>query len=75
MPPDSSGYAQDLKFSFTAFDQGKAFEFDCDTDGGPPAGSDQAGMIVRVTTTGSGLLTGVMTVDPNVPNRALVWFP
>lgn len=74
-PPDPSGYVADLNFAFTAFGPGKAFEFDCDTDGGPPAGSDQAGMVIRVTTTGSGVLSGTLAVDPSTPNRAVVWFP
>ena len=75
VPPDAAGYTQDLRFVFQAFTPGKTFEFDCDTDGGPPSGADHEGLIVRVTTTNSGVLTGVLHVDPNVPDRAVVWFP
>ncbi len=74
-PPDALGYVADLHFAFTAFGPGKTFGFDCDTDGGPPSGADHAGLIVRVTTTGSGVLTGVLQVDPQVPDRSAVWFP
>ena len=74
-PPDPSGYVQDLRFAFTSFTPGKAFLFDCDTDGGPPSGADHAGLIVRVTTTLSGVLQGVLHVDPGTPGRAVVWFP
>ncbi|MDO8348929.1 MAG: hypothetical protein Q7T30_01745, partial [Planctomycetota bacterium] len=63
------------QFAFTAFTPGRTFAFDCDTDGGPPAGSDHAGMVVRVTTANSGVLTGMLQVDPVTPNRAVVWFP
>ncbi|MCR9248150.1 MAG: hypothetical protein NXI31_24230 [bacterium] len=73
--PDAAGYVPDLQFAFTAFQPGKTFAFDCDTDGGPPGGSDHAGMVVRVTTTGSGVLQGQLAVDPAAPNRAVVWFP
>jgi hypothetical protein len=75
VPPDAAGYTQDLRFAFQAFTPGKTFAFDCDTDGGPPSGADHEGLIVRVTTTNSGVLTGVLHVDPNVPDRAVVWFP
>ncbi|MCA8977703.1 MAG: hypothetical protein KDC98_23465 [Planctomycetes bacterium] len=75
IPPDPAGYVPDLHFAFTGFVPGRTFAFDCDTDGGGPGGADQAGMIVRVTTTGSGVLTGVLAVDPVVPDRSLVWFP
>lgn len=75
LPPDAAGYVPDLKFAFTAFTPGKTFAFDCDTDGGPPSGSDHAGMLVRVTTTNSGVLSGWLQVDPNTPFRSVVWFP
>jgi len=75
IPPDPSGYVPDLGFAFTAFTPGKTFAFDCDTDGGPPAGSDHAGLVVRVATANSGVLTGMLQVDPTTPNRAVVWFP
>lgn len=75
VPPDAAGYTQDLRFVFQAFTPGKTFLFDCDTDGGPPSGADHEGLIVRVTTTNSGVLTGVLHIDPNVPDRAVVWFP
>ncbi|MCA8948252.1 MAG: hypothetical protein KDE27_02045 [Planctomycetes bacterium] len=75
VPPDTAGYVPDLLFEFTGFTPGRAFEFDCDTDGGPPTGSDHAGLVVRVKTSNSGVLTGVLAVDPTVPNRASVWFP
>lgn len=75
VPPDPSGYTQDLIFAFTAFTPGKDFAFDCDTDGGPPAGSDHAGLVVRVTTANSGVLAGTLQVDPAAPYRAVVWFP
>jgi hypothetical protein len=74
-PPDPLGNVLDLHFAFTAFVPGRTFEFDCDTDGGAPAGADHAGMIVRVTTANSGVLRGVLQVDANAPNRAVVWFP
>lgn len=74
-PPNASGEVLDLQFAFTAFTPGKRFEFDCDTDYGPPAGSDHAGMVVRVTTANSGVLTGLLQVDPAAPLRAVVWFP
>ncbi|MCA8963918.1 MAG: hypothetical protein KDC48_03485, partial [Planctomycetes bacterium] len=74
-PPDPAGYVQDLRFAFTAFSPGKTFAFDCDTDGGPPSGADHAGLVVRVTTTLSGVLQGVLQVDPSTPGRAVVWFP
>lgn len=75
VPPDPSGYVPDLQFEFTAFTAGKAFVFDCDTDGGSPNGRDHAGMVVRVTTANSGVLTGMLAVDPTSPNRSVVWFP
>lgn len=74
-PPDPSGYVADLRFVFTAFVPGRTFAFDCDTDGGVPSGDGHVGMIVRVTTTASGVLTGVLQQDPLVPDRAVVWFP
>lgn len=73
--PDPAGYVPDLHFAFTAFTPGKTFQFDCDTDGGGPSGHDHAGMVVRVTTANSGVLVGVLQRDPNVPFRAVVWFP
>jgi hypothetical protein len=75
VPPDASGNVPDLRFRFTAFTPGKVFEFDCDTDGGPPSGADHDGLIVRVTTANSGVLTGVLQVDPTVPGRAVVFWP
>lgn len=75
LPPDASGNVADLQFAFTAFTPGKVFEFDCDTDYGPPAGSDHAGMVVRVTTANSGVLVGRLQVDPGAPFRSVVWFP
>lgn len=74
-PPDPAGYVADLNFSFAAFGPGKTFEFDCDTDGGAASGADHAGMVIRVTTVNSGILTGMLAVDPTVPGRAVVWFP
>lgn len=74
-PPDAAGYTQDLIFAFTDFVPGRRFAFDCDTDGGPPSGSDHAGMVIRVTTTQSGVLSGVLQVDPQRPFRSVVWFP
>jgi hypothetical protein len=73
--PDAAGYVPDLHFAFTAFTPGKAFQFDCDTDGGGPSGHDHAGLVVRITTANSGVLTGVLQRDPHVPFRAVVWFP
>jgi hypothetical protein len=75
LPPDASGNVLDLQFAFTAFTPGKRFEFDCDTDYGPPAGNDHAGMVVRVTTANSGVLVGRLQVDAAAPFRSVVWFP
>ena len=33
------------------------------------------GMVVRIRTANSGVLTGMLAVDPAVPNRAVIWFP
>lgn len=74
-PPDAAGNCADLIFRFSGFVPGRRFEFDCDTDGGPPSGSDHAGLWIRVTTTQSGVLTGVLQVDPLRPFRSVVWFP
>lgn len=74
-PPDPSGYVADLRFKFTAFAPGKTFAFDCDTDGGTPSGDGHVGLIVQVTTSASGVLTGVLQQDPLRPDRAVVWFP
>lgn len=73
--PDAAGYVPDLHFVFQSFLPGRTFEFDCDTDGGPSSGADHAGLLVRVTTANHGVLSGVLQVDPNVPDRAVVWFP
>lgn len=75
VPPDPFGYVPDLRFAFTQFTASKAFVFDCDTDGGTPNGAGHAGLVVRITTTNSGVLTGMLAVDPLVPNRSVVWFP
>ncbi|MBK8101609.1 MAG: hypothetical protein IPK26_31390 [Planctomycetes bacterium] len=75
VPPTQDGSAPELAFHFTNFGPGKSFEFDCDTDGGVPSGDQHAGMIVRVVTQNSGVLTGVLAIDPNAPDRAVVWFP
>lgn len=74
-PPDSNGNTLELIFAFSAFTPGKAFEFDCDTDGAPPTGADHAGLVVHVTTANSGVLTGLLQLDPVRPNRSVVWFP
>ena len=73
--PDAAGYVDGLRFSFQQFGPGRTFAFDCDTDGGPTAGRDHAGLLVRVTTSLTGVLTGLLAADPNDPWRAVVWFP
>jgi hypothetical protein len=74
-PPTVMGEVADLRFAFSAFTPGKTFAFDCDTDGGPPSGDMHAGTIVRVATANSGLLQGVLQVDPARFDRGVVWFP
>jgi hypothetical protein len=73
--PDAAGYVDGLRFSFSGFLPGRTLRFDCDTDGGPTAGNDHAGLVVRVHTSNSGVLTGTLQPDPAVPDRAVVWFP
>jgi hypothetical protein len=74
-PPTITGEVPDLRFVFTSFTPGRTFAFDCDTDGGPPSGDMHAGAIVRVATALSGVLQGVLQVDPTQLDRAVVWFP
>ena len=75
MLPGSTADATALLFQFQSFNPGKVFAFDCDTDGGPFSGDAHAGMQVRVQTSGSGMLAGVLVVDPARPYRSVVFFP
>lgn len=72
--PNATADAQTLRFAFQSFSPNKAFRFDCDTDGGMPSGDGQVGMIVRVGTANSGVLTGVLQQDPVISERAVIYF-
>jgi hypothetical protein len=73
--PGYTADASSIRFRFQAFGPGKAFRFDCDTDGGLPSGEGQIGAIVRVGTANSGVLQGLLQQDPANPERAVVFFP
>ena len=53
-----AGSVRTLDFRFTGFDPGEVFEFDCDVDGGGPAGGDMAGMVATVTFTNGSSRSG-----------------
>lgn len=59
-PGTAASTFQTLDFTFTSFSQGDVFELDIDTDGGPTAGDDMAGMVVTITFIDGSTRTGAL---------------